>query len=339
MLRKCKKALQFAYRILVIWFNDVTAQKSSQIYYSDNIDDLDYTKPILVYVHFSKSNKIRLYEIDLIRNFELNAYQVILVLNTDKVKAPLEFREYFSKKTRLILRNNIGYDLGAYRDVLSLILINNKQFCSLTFMNNSIFWFPNKAVDFVNKSLQLKFDVYAAMQSNQPTWHLQTYLLGCRTAIGLQALNIWKGGIKNWNNKHAVVSRGELGTGVFRNLPLTVGTLIEPSDLISKSANRVSKGNQMDHSFIRIRSSLEYLFSGLPINPTHAFWEEMIDLGFPGIKKDIFIYRDGQIRTKDIEKALTYLEHSPGALEEVTQFLSNRKWVSLEWKIRKLLKV
>ena len=249
-----------------------------------------------VFVLFAKNCAFNSLDIDFIRSASTESEHFSIILNCDCGKYEIHRIESFPAHL-LIVRQNLGYDFGAYRDAYKTLFPSSPKI--ITFINNSIIFLP----DFNNwlTGYEVKFrnsgmPIGGIIESKYPKPHFQSYLF----SINLQALNPqidqWIKQIKNVNRKTAVVNYYEVGLSRFcREEGISVFTLYSAEFLYFFAAkNWLDVLGTFSNSpvYEQIRSDIQF---GLSVNPTHGLWRFLVHLGCPIIKKDLILKNPGKI--------------------------------------------
>lgn len=284
-------------RLPGVYLDNFISKSFNQIVFTKNLDELSKFQDIVVYLHYSKNNTLTLHEKKMFSSLKKFGFGLCLVLNVDEPSLIDELRidEYLEEYVcSIIIRSNIGLDLGAYRDVA--ILLNKQRNWSqkrLVMMNNSVLWFPNKVAPYLSELIDSKSDIFASSISNQYRKHIQTFLFGFATAAGATQIYEWLANCKNWKLKQSVVSLGELSTNRFFTQRIAVKAHPNFSQMVELLISKLAKITEIgiiqgdSASSNRLKNNLVFLQAGIPQNNTHAYWLELIELGFPGIKVDL----------------------------------------------------
>lgn len=320
-------------RLSRVYLDHLTSKKSNQIVFTRNLEELSEFQNIVVYLHYSENNILTLHEKKMFSSLKKSGFGLCLVLNADEPSAIDELRinEYLQEYVcSIIIRNNIGLDLGAYRDVA--ILLNEQRNWNqkrLVLMNNSVLWFPNRVAPYLSELIESESDIFASSISNQYQKHIQTFLFGFGTAVGAKQINEWLGTCKNWKLKQSVVSLGELSTNRFFTQRITVKAHPNFSQIVELSISKLAKITEFgitpkDATFSdRLKNNLIFLQAGVPQNNTHAYWLEIVELGFPGIKVDLM--KNNSSRVPDhVEAIKCAIDNGISANEISALLISNR---------------
>jgi hypothetical protein len=285
-------------RFLLTKLDGLTASRRSQVMHHGDLNIIDTNMPLLFYIHYSKNDLLSQHEIETLTNVRKIGIQVCLVMNSDNPQMILALpkneiqQNHFDVK---IIRKNKGYDLAAYRDAFYLIKSNSNEIEKpIFFMNNSLFWFPGMIGSYFKSLLTGDQDIVASSISNQYRRHIQTFLFGALTIEGMNQIDSWFKLIKNWRLKRTIVALGEIKTHfVFKSnvKVIDVPGLSEVQELsLKKIHDRFHSPDTGTNKFTidRLVGNRNLLFQGIPTNPSHAYWLERLELGFPGTIISLF---------------------------------------------------
>ncbi len=325
--------------------DNLFASKKSQINSVGGLDKIKAQSPILIYVHFSKDNSLTVSEIQILEILNKIGLSVCVVFNEyakNKSDSPLVAELQESPFTR-ITRHNIGYDLGAYRDVFNYLDANG--FVSgrkIYFMNNSVRWFPKMIEKYFSNIANLESDIFAASISDQYTKHLQTFLFGSISDKGHNGMRVWLNSIKNWKMKKTIVRCGELRTSNLFGHDISVQDFPSRDSLqdlsFEKIMSLVDSDQEMERNSTlkRLIRNRDFALAGLPINPSHSLWAEMLEKGFPGVKLDLI--RSNSTDIPDYDVMLATLLELGMKTREINELLHSNKNKSLVFRIRTLIR-
>jgi hypothetical protein len=320
--------------------DNLTASKRSQIVITKDLEKLSADKPILIYVHYSKNGLVSEREIHSLQNVRKAGLQVCLVINSSDGEIKLSNQGFFDAQ---IIRKNRGWDLGAYRDAFKQLKKHSKVTgAPVFFMNNSVIWFPDMIENYFQSALSQKSDIIAGSISSEYRIHIQTFLFGGLTQSGVENLGSWLGLIKNWRMKRTVVRLGELGTNQLFQKQLQIKGLPDQSVLTESGLRKIHSNytnltNSIPYEvFQRLLRNRDYTMAGLPLNPSHNCWLELLEEGFPGIKVDLI--KSNPSNLFDYEHAISKLLENSFSFSELDNLLKSNKSRSLIFKIRTAIK-
>jgi hypothetical protein len=344
-VRSLKKIIKFIFVYPLTLLDHISANRKSQVISVAGHQQLIDELPIIIYVHYSSQNIVSEREKQTLLALQNIGFQICLVVNVNKDGPTIGYsveknRQFFDV---LCIRKNSGRDLGAYRDIF-VFLKNQKKLHGnqIYFMNNSVIWFPEMIQSYFEELVGLEADVVAASVSNQYVEHIQTYLFGAGTESGVLAIQNWLFSVKNWRLKRTIVARGELETNGILTSDLRVVTF--PSDSLVK-VNALKKLFHVSTAFKnqaslgtlqRLQRNQDFAFAGIPVNPSHSFWLENLEAGFPGIKIDLV--KNNPSGIQDYSDLVTKLNELGFGFDEISKMIYSNKNRSLTLSIRKIVK-
>jgi hypothetical protein len=315
-MRLLKKVLIAFALIPCIFIDNLFSLRRSQIVAAKTFNPLSPDKPILFYVHYSKNDTILENEKLIFENIHSLGIQICLILNSDhhKTKLLAEVSQEFSNAVAmLVVRKNKGYDLGAYRDAFNMYSkLDTTNSNKLFFMNNSLIWFPELIANYFKDMMESESDIVAGSISNQHIQHIQTFLFGAVTRTGIENLNQYFRKIKNWHFKKSIITFGELKTNIFFQEALKVSSLPGLKQLTALGLQKIHDSGMNPEikwgTVSRLLQNRRLSFEGIAVNPSHSYWLEMFDLGFPGIKFDLVTKNPSRIQDYEqvVEKLLIF---------------------------------
>jgi hypothetical protein len=344
-MRMILKGIVVLIKIPLYFLDHLTAHRKSQITSALCLDSISPDLPILIYVHYSKSCELSNREINTLNNIRKAGFQICVVVNKEKSQLLGKVQSNAANELDYclkIIRKNIGWDLGAYRDAFYLLKKNNKiQNQPIIFMNNSVIWFPDKIENYFNNLIMEQTDVIAASISNQYRPHIQTFLFGSLNSNGTIQIESWLRSIKNWRLKRTVVSYGELGTNRILKSQIVTQSFpdfrsVQELGIKKLHEDFASDGITPYVVIKRLLRNRNFLQAGVPINPSHDYWLELFESGFPGIKVDLV--RSNPLAIADYEVAVSKLLESKYDYKMITELLSTNRSASIVYKIRRLTK-
>jgi len=313
------------------FLDNLLSHRRSQVLSFTSNENFSSTKPILFYVHYSKNDNLQEYEVKSIEKIRNLGIQICLIVNSEDAPAFLNsevISRYRSGVDMLVVRKNTGYDLAAFRDAYNLYKEQNSETSTTCFfMNNSLIWFPEKIPEYFKAILESKSDIFAGSVSHQYHPHIQTFLFGTRTRMGIENLESWLFKIKNWHFKRSIITFGELKTNNFfqKGISIQAHPGLHSLTVLGLQKIHAAKTYPEDSwpTLKRLTDNRRLSFSGIPINPSHDYWLEMLELGFPGIKLDLVAKNPSNIADYNlvIQKLI---EHGHTFEEFATLMLTNK---------------
>ncbi len=331
-------------RMILMNIDNFTAGSKQNIVFSKFWLPISTELPTIIFVLHSNSGLFNSNHLNLLSTLRKSQFQIVTVVNTDE---PELFQDQamlatFSNTNGVLIRKNIGYDLGAYRDAYSYLSKNGYILNQFVLMNSSLIWDSEVLVESLREMASESNDVICASISNQHSQHIQSFLLGSNTQKGRIAIAGWLLGIKNWKFKPTIIRFGEMSTRkILDNDKLNTFAISTPAKLIERGIEVVREMADLgirENRTDRIKQVLLLQNHGISVNPTHALWHEQLDIGFPGIKLDLI--RENRLEIPDYFDLLKYIADNE-LLEswELAELLVSAKTRSWEISLRHRLKI
>ena len=297
---------------------------------------------IAVFMHFDRQGRVGDQAQTLIRQFTDNGYSVVFVTNSARL-TPAGQNAVRQLCAAVFIRRNIGYDFGAWRDVIHALNLPAQNTKELVLLNDSMYG-PLRPLDAMLARLNYaEADIWGLTESWQERYHLQSYFLG----FGEKALHS-PAFAKFWSqvlpvpSKSFIVRAYEVGlTQAMLRAGLKCKAIWSYEDLVAKVAGqnvlddlaraerqRSTRGDpvlQVRKRHIgRIRNCIA---KQTAMNPTAEFWRQLLHSGFPFIKRELL--RKNPTRVADIGDWLTVVRGELGLdpepiLAELRGGLKNR---------------
>ena len=225
-------------------------------------------------------------------------FSTVLIVASD-LKSELDIPNDLEKRISVIRRPNSGYDFGSWA-VANVMVPNARDAGEVLLINDSLYFNTTNAHQFaeaVRKANQSEFDVTSITDSLLHSYHLQSYFLHFKSGVfGFDSIQTFFQEIRPQQDRDAVIFAYEIGFSLMaRRSGLTVGPLIPWNSF------RNDSGNSSIHS-----------------------WRELINRGWPFVKKEVFKSKS----KSESEKMLTQLKKTsnfdPQILEEIRTELDLR---------------
>jgi hypothetical protein len=245
-----------------------------------------------IYVKYDKREFSNYQEEAIKQVFEAAGYVFLTVVNSD-----LSFKT--TSNESLIYRKNLGFDLGAFRDALSALRAKN-DLNEVVFINDSIFW-SSKGIKSVLKQIEdFSSGVFFMTDSFQPFHHYQSYFFAAKGKNSIQEVSKWLNTCRNWRFKFSAIEFGELqNSNFFLNSPKV---LFSQPEIFDFADDKFLLQENLDNRIkLRLDFCLKMRLRQVPLNPMHYYWRELIELGLPGIKRDLLLLNPANIPDLDLE--------------------------------------
>jgi hypothetical protein len=244
---------------------------------------------VAVLVHFNRQGRFLRYFCYLVRALEHAGFAVIIASNSRRIDE-VTLRQVLPHCAAVIHRRNVGLDFGAWRDALTLVK-NITRLERVIIANDSIFGPLQDIGTTLDRCDFAAADVWGMTDSYDVRYHLQSYFL----IFGPVALasdcfrDFWKR-VRYVGHKRSVVLLYEVGLSqALLKSGLRVKALFPYSQLVDAVLQRALAGRDGHPLGAKFFDMLvQEVNSGVPLNPTHYFWEYLItSLGFPFLKREL----------------------------------------------------
>ncbi|PHP65587.1 polysaccharide biosynthesis-like protein [Zhengella mangrovi] len=236
-----------------------------------------------VFVHFDTEGVIHDYVIKYLDDLRDCGFEITFVTNSPEM--PDESVALLKPLCRLIVhRYNSGYDFAAYRDGIRQIP-NLDQCEALILANDSVYGPLFSLKDELAGLDPETLDVWGITDSWEFNYHVQSYfMLFFPRALRSKAFKkFWKR-FPNLNNKHFVIKRGEIRLAqrlardklrIKVQCPYWEVAADHVTPLRSfLSAKTVDKFSPLQVRWLQDME--DKIVLGIPLNPSHSFWERVI---------------------------------------------------------------
>jgi hypothetical protein len=248
---------------------------------------------VVVFVHFDKNGEVREYVLEYLRALIAAETSILFVSNSGKLSdtaieslKPLCFG--------IIVRANIGYDFGAWREGLEYLSGSLDNLHWLALANDSLYG-PLAPIgpilarmDFTN------IDVWGFTDSEQVRWHLQSYFIAfSRRVLRSRAWHEFWRGIKPVKSKSWAIANGELRiTEILQAAGFKCTALFPYQELTQhiEPAKRIANRGADPYIRLRLRHRYNLTYAvekGYALNPTADLWRQLLRMGFPFLKREL----------------------------------------------------
>ena len=258
---------------------------------------------VVVFVHFDPDGALAESTRTFLRSLAEAGLPVAFVTNSGRLTEAA--RGFLTTHCAAILiRRNIGYDFGAWRDALDTLGVPRAETRAIYMMNDSMFGpFADlrpllSAIDFSQA------DLWGATESWQHRYHLQSFFLACgpRVIRSTAWKRFWRSvrpiPCKDWVIRHCEIgftralTRAEIRTKALYPL----ARLLDPAEearLASVVAADKAAGGQ-DDRLRRAAEHAERILRALRrervgLNPSVDLWRQLLRAGYPFLKRELLM--------------------------------------------------
>lgn len=264
---------------------------------------VDLEGDVALFVHHDPEGKVNPQTRQFVRELAEAGLSVVFVTNSGRL---LEEEKAFLRIhcAAILVRKNIGYDFGAWRDALETLALPRENTRSILLTNDSIVG----PFDGIQKLLgavdHRAADVWGITESWQRGYHLQSYFLSCGPlAIRSEAWRRFWQSVKPVPSKDWIVRRYEVGftkslsTAGLRCRPLFPTARLLDVEERSRLAEIVGACAAVDPDDVLVQGEaihaariLRTIKSGeMMLNPSADLWRQLLKAGFPFVKRELLM--------------------------------------------------
>ncbi len=280
---------------------------------------------VALFMHFDGSGGVRPAVLAYVRELVAAGRSVVFVTNAGRL-TEAAIAALGDAGASIMIRRNIGYDFGAWRDAIETLALPRADTEELIICNDSVFG-PVRPLDLTLLRLNYdEADVWGLTESWQRRYHIQSYFI----AFGRVALHN-PGFRKFWAQvlpapaKSFIIHRYEVGlTQAMLKAGLRVAA-VWPYETLTKMVLREqlqpyleaesTQGAKLDPMdltrwlhVLRLRNAIAQRQA---LNPTSDLWRQLLLAGYPFIKRELL--RDNPTRVEDIGDWADVLRSDIGA--------------------------
>ncbi len=280
---------------------------------------------IVLFMHFDGNGAVRSQLLDYMRELQENGRSVVFVTNAGQLQ-PRAMAALQAICSAVIVRRNIGYDFGAWRDAIDFLGLPRTETEEIIFANDSVFGPLAPLGDILRRLDYTKADIWGLTESWQLRYHLQSFFLAFGpAALRSEAFRDFWDSVRPVPVKSFIVHAYEVGvTQAMVKGGLRCAALWSYEGLM-RAANSeglekllVAEENEFRRNdpihitrklhVLRIRDGVA---RRVALNPTSDLWRQLLLSGFPFIKRELL--RDNPTRVEDVGDWVAVVRDELGA--------------------------
>lgn len=283
---------------------------------------------VAIFVHFDRLGAVGAHTLHYVRALAEAGLSVVFVTNSGVLR-PEAMAALQGVCAGVIVRRNIGYDFGAMRDGIEVLRLPRAETESLLLVNDSLYGPLCPLGPALGRMDFGAADVWGATDSWQGSYHVQSYFVG----VGRKVLDsaVWRrfwSGVRPVKSKIWVVLRYEIGlsramvrggfdvAAIWRYQDLVEqvdpGLLIHPDRDAPVNEEPMIAMRRIHAHRIRHNVAIRR-----PLNPTSDLWRQLIQTGFPFVKRELL--RDNPSEISDISDWRDEVRARFGAVPEAIE--------------------
>ncbi len=272
---------------------------------------------VAVFCHFDRKGRIRDHTRQYIDTLRTEGLTIVFVTNAGKLD-PVDLAWLRARAAHIIVRRNLGYDFGAWRDAMTVSALPQPDTQLLLIANDSVYGPIHDLKPALQRIDFTEADVWSATDSWQHSFHLQSYFVafGPR-ALAHKAFTAFWRKVSNAKSKWWVIRHYEIGMSRrFVAAGLRCKALWPYVELLAAIRRSIAEEKVMaawkarhpsddpeplekpvsDASRSNIAHILNAALGNIPLNPTADMWQALIEQGFPFLKRELVQRNPSQVR-------------------------------------------
>ena len=243
---------------------------------------------LAIYVHWSASGRVSEMVLRQLGGWRSLGFDVVFVTNSAPPVGDIErVREHC---VLYLQRSNIGLDFGAWRDGLAAALADGAAPQELLLANDSLVGPLAPLGPLVERWRAGGAGFFGMTESLAGGVHLQSYLLLARGQAAIADMAAHLAGFADVRNKWRVVQSGEIG--LTRRM-MRAG---HRCAALFGYARLCALARPSDFAALGARFGGEDSLCAYPLNPTHHFWQLLLErTDFPFLKTDLIARNAGRL--------------------------------------------
>ena len=275
--------------------------------------DIPLGPRVCVFAHWDGAGDVRPHVMHYLRALASAGVSVVFVTNAGFLRAEaMEALKLIC--AGVVVRRNIGYDFGAWREGLGLLNLPRVDTKLVAIANDSVYGPIRSMADMFAAVDFEAADVWGATDTWQSRYHLQSYLMmfSPRVVASEAWRTYWNGVVPTWS-KTWIVRLYEIGLtqallkagfgcrAIWPYMSLVADLDIELLD--DKKLDAAEDGPNLSDPVIQARRRhIQRLRAAVsdrtPLNPTSDLWRQLLRARFPFIKRELL--RDNPTKVPDV---------------------------------------
>jgi hypothetical protein len=251
---------------------------------------------VAIFVHFDRRGEVRPYVLHYVGVLQQCGFSVVFVTNSGRLQEAA-IQALRPLCAGILVRRNIGYDFGAMREGLEALALPRANTELVLFVNDSVYG-PLRPLDPIVAQIDFdKADMWGATESWQVRYHLQSYFLivGRKVLADPNWKKFWQR-VRPVQSKEWVIRHYEVGlTQAVVRSRLVCHAMWSYSDLVDQvDATLLESGDSETSKDPRVAARRSHAgrirhgaVSRRPLNPTSDLWRQLLQLGYPFIKRQL----------------------------------------------------
>jgi hypothetical protein len=283
---------------------------------------------VALFVHFDRGGVVRRHVLNYLEALRDAGLSVAFVTNSGRLQDD-SMAAVQAICACVLVRRNIGYDFGAMREALQRLGLPRPETEFVLIANDSVYGPLRPLQETLARVDFDRADLWGATESWQRRYHLQSFfLVAGRAAMTSKAWRDFWNSVRPVSSKYWVVSRYEVGlTQKLLAAGVRCAALWPYQDLVRRIDTSVLTNDSdapldpfADARRIHVSRTSHAAAARRPLNPTAELWRELLQAGFPFIKRELL--RDNPANVQDIADWHSVVGGQPaGSIEAIERDL------------------
>ncbi len=260
--------------------------------------DIPLGPRVCVFVHWDGAGDVRPHVLHQVQSLADEGVSVVFVTNAGRL-TPDAMERLKTVCTGIMIRQNVGYDFGAWREGLQRLNLPRANTEMVLIANDSVYG-PLRPLDALLAQIDFKqADVWGCTDSWQHRYHLQSYFMAFSPAVIASPAwrTFWDGVRPTWS-KNWLIRLYEIGLtqslikAGFRCRAIWSYQKLIPDIDPEMLIDYKEGGPNMADPAVQVRQKHARRLRGgivqrIPLNPTSDLWRQLLQAGFPFLKREL----------------------------------------------------
>lgn len=268
---------------------------------------------VCVFAHWDGAGDVRPHVLHHVRALAAAGLSVVFVSNAGFLR-PHVVESLKPVCAAIIVRQNVGYDFGAWREGLALIGLPRPNTTFVAIANDSVYG-PIRPLDELLAAVDFDTaDIWGCTDTWQSRYHLQSYMMmfAPRVVASETWATFWAGVVPTWSKTWLIrlyeigLTQTMLKAGFSCQAIWPYKTLVGDLDmdlLNDKKIDEAEDGPNLNDPIIQARRRhvlrlRDAVSLRVPLNPTSDLWRQLLRARFPFIKRELL--RDNPTQVPDV---------------------------------------
>jgi hypothetical protein len=252
---------------------------------------------VAVFVHADRRGSVHEHVMHYVRSLVDSGFSVVFVTNSGKLK-PESMAKLQQACAGVLVRRNVGYDFGAWREGLEQLHLPRPNTTMVVLVNDSVYGPLRPLNEMLDRIDFHEADIWGATECWLRRYHLQSYFLAFNPEVLRSEAwrRFWRkvrpAPSKQWLIRHYEIglTQALIRAGFRCQAVWPYGRLIEDIDpsLLKPESDSEGSGDAMyDAREKQAKRIMKAAAKNRPMNPTSELWRQLLQDGFPFIKREL----------------------------------------------------